>query len=104
MSGKDLRRGGVDRLTVEDILTPGFSTPWDAPTIPTFPFAFRNVEVLDSCVADSRGCGRAPTAAAARTDIGRRARTYLSDERRRLAWSLRREQRVGRLQSVRART
>ena len=46
MSGKDLRRGGLDRLTVEDILTPGFSTPWDAPTIPPFPFAFRNVEVL----------------------------------------------------------
>ena len=47
MSGKDLRRGGLDRLTVEDILTPGFSTPWDAPTIPPFPFTFRNVEVLD---------------------------------------------------------
>ncbi len=46
MSGKDLRRGGLDRLTVEDILTPGFSTPWDAPTIPPFPFTFRNVEVL----------------------------------------------------------
>ena len=46
MNGKDLRRGGLDRLTVEDILTPGFSTPWDAPTIPPFPFTFRNVEVL----------------------------------------------------------
>ena len=46
MNGKDLRRGGLDRLTVEDILAPGFSTPWDAPTIPPFPFAFRNVEVL----------------------------------------------------------
>ena len=43
---KDLRNGGIDRLTVEDILAPGFSTPWDAPTIPPFPFSFRNVEVL----------------------------------------------------------
>ena len=43
---KDLRDGGLDRLTVEDILQPGFSTPWDAPTIPPFPFTFRNVEVL----------------------------------------------------------
>ena len=46
MTGKDLRRGGLARLTVEDIVTPGFSTPWDAPTIPPFPFTFRNVEVL----------------------------------------------------------
>ena len=46
MTGKDLRRGGLDRLTVEDILAPGFSTPWDAPTVPPFPFTFRNVEVL----------------------------------------------------------
>ena len=46
VSGKDLRRGGLDRLTVEDILAPGFSTPWDAPTIPPFPFTFRNVDVL----------------------------------------------------------
>jgi acetoacetate decarboxylase len=43
---KDLRNGGIDRLTVEDIVQPGFSTPWDAPTIPPFPFTFRNVEVL----------------------------------------------------------
>ena len=80
MNGKDLRRGGLDRLTVEDILTPGFSTPWDAPTIPPFPFTFRNVEVLTSGVADSRGRGRAPAASAARADIGRRARPCLSDE------------------------
>jgi acetoacetate decarboxylase len=46
MNGKDLRRHGLDRLTMEDILAPGFSTPWDAPTIPPFPFTFRNVEVL----------------------------------------------------------
>ena len=33
---KDLRPGGLDRVTVEDILKPGFSTPWDAPTIRRF--------------------------------------------------------------------
>jgi len=31
---------------VEEIVAPGFSTPWDAPMIPPFPFAFRDVEVL----------------------------------------------------------
>ena len=46
MSGKDLRNGGLDRLTVEDIVAAGFSTPWDAPMVPPFPFTFRNVEVL----------------------------------------------------------
>ncbi len=40
---KDLRNGGLDRLTVEDILQPGFSTPWDAPTVPPFPFSFRDM-------------------------------------------------------------
>jgi acetoacetate decarboxylase len=34
------------RITEDDIRRPGFSTPWDAPTVPPFPFAFRNVEVL----------------------------------------------------------
>lgn len=34
------------RIGVEEILAPGFSTPLDAPTIPPFPFEFRNVEVL----------------------------------------------------------
>ena len=43
---KDLRNGGLDRLTVEDILKPGFSTPWDAPMVPPYPFTFRNVDVL----------------------------------------------------------
>ena len=43
---KDLRDGGLASVTIEDILAPGFSTPWDAPTIPPFPFSFRNVEVL----------------------------------------------------------
>jgi len=46
MSGKDLRHGGWRRLNVEDIVAPGFSTPWDAPMVPPFPFAFRNVEIL----------------------------------------------------------
>ena len=43
---KDLRDGGLASLTIEDIVAPGFSTPWDAPTIPPFPFSFRNVEIL----------------------------------------------------------
>ncbi len=43
---KDLRQGGLSGVTVEDILKPGFSTPWDAPMVPPFPFTFRNVEVL----------------------------------------------------------
>src|SRR3712207_5558281 len=34
------------RLSIEDILRGGFSTPWDAPMVPAFPFTFRNVEVL----------------------------------------------------------
>src|SRR5471030_3085967 len=46
MTGKDLRAGGLDRITLEDIKAPGFSTPWDAPMTPPFPFTFRNVEVL----------------------------------------------------------
>ena len=43
---KDLRNGGLAALTIEDIVAPGFSTPWDAPTVPPFPFSFRDVEVL----------------------------------------------------------
>jgi acetoacetate decarboxylase len=43
---KDLRDGGLKGLSIEDILAPGFSTPWDAPTIPPFPFSFRNAEIL----------------------------------------------------------
>jgi acetoacetate decarboxylase len=43
---KDLRDGGLGAVSIEDIVAPGFSTPWDAPTIPPFPFSFRNVEVL----------------------------------------------------------
>lgn len=32
-------------LQVEDILRSGFSTPWDAPLVPPFPFRFRNAEI-----------------------------------------------------------
>lgn len=39
-------RFGVTRPTVEDIVQGGFSTPWDAPTIPRFPFRFRNAEIM----------------------------------------------------------
>lgn len=34
------------KLTVEALCSDGFSTPWDAPMIPSFPFQFRNVEFL----------------------------------------------------------
>lgn len=37
---------GVTRPTVEDIRAGGFSTPWDAPMIPPFPFRFRNCEIM----------------------------------------------------------
>lgn len=37
---------GVMRPTEDDIRAPGFSTPWDAPMIPPFPFQFRNCEIL----------------------------------------------------------
>src|SRR3954462_9044892 len=36
----------ASRLTLADITAGGFSTPWDAPMVPPFPFTFRNVEVL----------------------------------------------------------
>lgn len=36
----------ASRLSLADILAGGFSTPWDAPSVPSFPFTFRNVEVL----------------------------------------------------------
>jgi acetoacetate decarboxylase len=39
-------RGGVDPLRLEDIVSGDFSTPWDAPMIPPFPFRFRNAEIL----------------------------------------------------------
>ncbi len=43
---KDLRRGGLAGVTVDDILKGCISTPWDAPTVPRFPFTVRDVEVL----------------------------------------------------------
>ncbi len=39
-------RWGIARPTVEEIRRGGFSTPWDAPTIPPFPCRFRNGEIL----------------------------------------------------------
>jgi len=40
------RKFGLTRPTVDDICTSGFSTPWDAPMVPPFPFQFRNAEIL----------------------------------------------------------
>jgi acetoacetate decarboxylase len=39
-------RYGVTRPTEADIVRGGFSTPWDAPMVPPFPFRFRNAEIL----------------------------------------------------------
>lgn len=39
-------RNGVTRPSVDDICAPGFSTPWDAPMVPPFPFTFRNASIL----------------------------------------------------------
>ena len=39
-------RGTLKKLSVEDILRSGFSTPWDAPLVPPFPFQFRNAEIM----------------------------------------------------------
>lgn len=36
----------MKKITHQDILQGGFSTPWDAPMIPPFPFTFRNAEIL----------------------------------------------------------
>ena len=41
-----MMRYGVTRPTEADIRKGGFSTPWDAPMIPPFPFRFRDAEVL----------------------------------------------------------
>ena len=101
MTGKDLRRGGLDRLTVEDILAPGFSTPWDAPTDPSLPLHLSQCRSADARLADKRVGGRATAAAATRADVRRGARPRVPDERCRLAWRLRREQFVGRLHAAR---
>ncbi len=53
MSGET--RFGVTRPTEDDIRRGGFSTPWDAPMIPRFPFRFRNVEVLTLYWRSDRG-------------------------------------------------
>ena len=44
MSGP--RKYGLTRVSEDDIRASGFSTPWDAPMIPPFPFRFRNAEIL----------------------------------------------------------
>lgn len=41
-----MTRYGINRPTEADITKGGFSTPWDAPMIPPFPFRFRNAEIL----------------------------------------------------------
>ena len=40
------RRWGIERVTESDIRKGGFSTPWDAPFVPPFPFTFRNAQIL----------------------------------------------------------
>ena len=39
-------RFGMTPPTVEDIVAPGFSTPWDAPMVPPFPFTFRDCRIM----------------------------------------------------------
>lgn len=41
-----MTRYGITAPTLADITKGGFSTPWDAPMIPPFPFRFRNAEIL----------------------------------------------------------
>ena len=48
------RRYGLKRPTVEDIRRGGFSTPWDAPMIPPFPFRFRNAEIVTAFYRSDR--------------------------------------------------
>ncbi len=40
------RRYGIEPLSLTAIRAPGFSTPWDAPMVPPFPFRFRDAEIL----------------------------------------------------------
>jgi acetoacetate decarboxylase len=42
------------RITRQQIIEGGFSTPWDAPMIPPLPFTFRNAEVLTLAYRTSR--------------------------------------------------
>ncbi len=41
-----MKRWGITRPSEGDIARGGFSTPWDAPMVPPFPFRFRNAEIL----------------------------------------------------------
>ena len=36
----------MKKVQLEDILKGGFSTPWDAPMVPPYPFSFRNAEIM----------------------------------------------------------
>lgn len=40
------KKFGLSKPTEDDIRKSGFSTPWDAPMVPPFPFQFRNAEIL----------------------------------------------------------
>ena len=64
-------RFGLTRPTEADIRAGGFSTPWDAPMIPPFPFRFRNAEVLTlywrtdpAAMASSASCASKSSAVA----------------------------------------
>lgn len=39
-------RFGMTPPTLDDIVAPGFSTPWDAPMVPPFPFTFRDCRIM----------------------------------------------------------
>ena len=51
------------KLTLSRILEGGFSTPWDAPQTPSFPFTFRNAEILSAVYRTESSCisGLLPT-------------------------------------------
>jgi acetoacetate decarboxylase len=40
------RPAGPTRPTIDEIVRYGFGTPWDAPTVPAFPFSFRDVHTM----------------------------------------------------------
>lgn len=40
------KKYGLTKPSEDDIRKSGFSTPWDAPMVPPFPFEFRNAEIL----------------------------------------------------------
>ncbi|MDE0533879.1 MAG: acetoacetate decarboxylase [Albidovulum sp.] len=41
-----IEKFGLSSPAGDEIRDAGFSTPWDAPTVPPFPFRFRNAEIL----------------------------------------------------------